>query len=138
MRCMSEVAARCCLKWRGSEWVSCWKSAVAKLQKIGCFVNISSEDLQKADPEPFSPRLPRDRGDWGGQNWLTNKSFLYFFLAFSFPFKKWYSIWSPFNDPGRVKLHIPNTYCWGWFSLIPEHTEGIKDNYRKVSVLQRK
>ena len=27
--------------------------AVAKLQKIGCFVNISSPDLQKADPDPL-------------------------------------------------------------------------------------
>ena len=26
---------------------------MAKLQKMGCFVNISSPDLQKGDPDPF-------------------------------------------------------------------------------------
>lgn len=51
-------------------------------------------------------RLKRVRIDW-----QTNL-FLYSFLAFSFPPEKWYLIWSLFNDPKWLKLHILNAYCW--------------------------
>lgn len=111
--CMSEVAACRCLKWGGSEWPSCWEMAAGKLQKIGCFVNISSADLQKTDPDPFSP--PRFHGAEEIErvriDWQTNL-FFYSFLAFSFPPEKWYLIWSLFNDPKWLKLHILYVYCW--------------------------
>ena len=76
---------------------------------------------------PPDPHPSESCRDWVGQSWLTNKSLLYFFLAFSFPPEKWYSIWSLFNDPKWLKLHGHKTYCWGfsppygmlvWYGLL--------------------
>lgn len=60
--------------------------AAGKLQKIGCFVNISSEDLQKTDPDPLRPaRFHRAAEIEAGQDWLTNKSLPLFLSRFLLP-----------------------------------------------------
>lgn len=136
---MSEVAVRCCLKWRGSEWVSCWKRAAAKLQKIGCFVNISSEDLQKADPDPFSP--PRHvfhkakEIEWVGIDWQTNLFFISFSLSLSLS-----------RSDIQYDLFLMILSGWNYISsthivevvLIPAHTKGIKSNYQNGLILRWK
>lgn len=59
--------------------------AAGKLQKIGCYVNISSEDLQKADPNPFSPLFHKAKEIEGVRtDWQTNLLFISFSLSLSF------------------------------------------------------
>lgn len=137
---MSEVAVCRCLKWGGSEWPSCWKMAAGKLQKIGCFVNISSEDLQKADPNPFAPPFPFTRLRRLSGSGLTDKqisSFISFSLSLSLS-RRWYLIWSLFNDPKWLKLHILSAYCWAglvWYRGTPRARTAI---FKMLWICQQK
>lgn len=90
-------------------------------------------------PDPVSP--PRFHGAEEIErvriDWQTNL-FFYSFLAFSFPPEKWYLIWSLFNDPKWLKLHILNVYCWAFLVWYQGPLRTRKAILRMLLLVQQK
>lgn len=111
---------------------------VTKLLKDGCrkitenwlFCQHFIRRFTESWPRPFRSPLLFHKAkeiEWVRIDWQTNL-FFYFFLAFSFPLEKWYLIWSLFNDPKWLKLHILNAYYRAglvWYQGTPRARAAI-------------
>lgn len=134
---MSKVAVCCCLKWRGSEWVSRWKRGCRKITENWLFCQHFIRRFTESWPCPPPPPHPllhkAKEIEWVWIDWQTNLFFISFLL--SLPLSRSDIQYDLFLMILRGWNYISSTHI---VKVGPGHTKGITGTCINVLILQWK